>query len=223
MKSLRSELEHALARGPRITSSRIATIATGNYRAWNTLAGKLRRGLPAYISRRKSGVAPLDWGHAHESQACAQFWLRHPEYEMFDEPWCYWHDPRAKRLWERCGTSPDRTLYQLLERVSGVEAKCPWLRDIHRRYWSERVLPPEYVPQVQWHMAVTDCPDWWFVSFDPRDPSERTGYFELLVQRDPDYEAALLEKVNRFLDGLESGEEFKPVRRGADDYRRLFQ
>ena len=90
--------QHRLARTHRLTSSRIGTIATGNFKAWNTLAENMRNASPAPIgSKRKSGVAPLDWGHTHEDWLCAQFWLRHPEYDMRDERWCWWHQGHIRR------------------------------------------------------------------------------------------------------------------------------
>ena len=217
-----SKYKHSLARANRITSSRIGIIATGNYRAWNSMAEKIRTAKPAPIrSRRPSGVKPLDWGHQHEDRACSLFWLQHAEYDMFDEHWRYWHDPRNKVMYELCGTSPDRTLYQRLEMVSGVEAKCPWDQDIFRRYWSEGVLPEEYRPQVAWHMVVTDLPDWWFVSFDPR-ATESRQYFELRCERDYAYEAELMDRVTRFIEGYIAGEEFKPKQPTGRTYEELF-
>lgn len=213
---------HSLARANRITSSRIGTIATGNYQAWNTLADKIRNAKPAPIrSRRESGVASLDWGHRHEPQAKALFWKLHPEYELEDEHWCYWHDPRAKVLYELCGTSPDATLYQKARRVSGLEVKCPYDPAIYRRYRLEDRCPPEYQAQVHWHMIVTDTPYWWFVSFDPREV-EPLMYVERRIERDYAYEAELMEKVNRFIGGYLAGEHFKPKTHTAADYAALF-
>jgi len=213
---------HSLARANRITSSRIGPIATGSYKQWNRMADKIRNAKPAPIrSRRKSGVAPLDWGHKYEEQACNLFWLQHPEYEMFNEHWCYWHDPRNKVMYELCGTSPDRTLYQRLVRVSGVEAKCPYDEQIFRQYWSEGQLPAEYRAQVAWHMICTDLPYWWFVAFDPRAPDSKQ-YFELLCERDMGYENELMAKVNRFIGGYLAGETFKPAVIAASTYEDIF-
>lgn len=213
---------HSLARANRITSSRIGVIATGDYRAWNTLAQKMRTAKPAPIrSRRRSGVPSLDWGHEHEPQACELFWLRHPEYEMEDEHWCYWYDPRAKVFYELCGTSPDRTLYQLARRVSGVECKCPYDPEIFRRYRLEDRCPPEYMAQVAWHMIVTDTPYWWFVAFDPRD-LEGLQFVERRIERNYAYEAELMDKVNRYIAGYLAGETFKPKRPTAETYKELF-
>jgi hypothetical protein len=218
-----SNYRHSLARAGRITSSRVATIIDGNYKAWNTLATKMRTAKPAPIgSQRNTGVAPLDWGHRHEDQACDMFWLHHPEYEMYDEHWCYWHDPRAKVLYELCGTSPDRTLYQDMSLVSGVEAKCPYDPQIFRRYWSEARLPPEYRPQVTWHQIVCNSNDWWFVAFDPR-AEEEVKYFEVKCERDPAYESMFMEKINRFIGGFLAGETFKPTMYNSTTYLELFK
>jgi len=186
------------------------------------MAHKMRTAKPAPIrSRRDCGVASLDWGHNTEDQACEQFWLRHPEYEMENEHWLYWHDLRATVLWEMCGTSPDRTLYQLAQRVSGVEAKCPYDPDIYRRYRLEDRCPPEYLPQITWHMLVSDLPYWWFVSFDPRE-SVSLQYVDRRIERDNAYECELMGRVNRFIGGYLAGEVFKPRQHSAASFKELF-
>ena len=90
-----------------------------------------------------------------------------------------------------------------------LEAKCPFLPDVHHRYWSEGVVPTEYEPQVRWQMIVTDVPYSYFVSFDPRAVEDKR-YWELRVERDPGYETELMAKVDRFIGGYLAGEEFKP-------------
>ncbi len=186
------------------------------------MAKKIREAKPAPIrSRRDSGVASLDWGHNHEDQACESFWLRHPEYDMHNEHWCYWHDPRQKVFYTLCGTSPDRTLYKNMIRVSGLEAKCPYDEDIFRRYWSEERCPPEYMPQIYWHMIVTGLDYWWFVAFDPRAP-ESHQYYELRVELDMAYASELMAKVNRFIGGYLAGETFKPTLFNRTTYEEIF-
>lgn len=218
--------QHRIARTHRITSSRIGTIATGNFKAWNTLAETMRNAQPAPIgSNRRSGVAPLDWGHDNEDWLCAQFWLRHTEYDMRDERWCWWHDPENTVLWEMCGTSPDRTLWQDVngwpERISILEAKCPWDQTIHREYRELGDLPFTYKAQVHWHMIVADAPGCWFVSGDPRE-TEGLDYFELEVMRDPAYESILMHKVNRFIGGYLNHETFQPTEYNRTTYQEIF-
>ena len=218
---------HAIARARRITSSRIPVIATGDFKAWNTLAKRMRIAQPAPIhSTGPSGVASLDWGRRHENWACGQFWLRHQEYDIHDERWCHWYDPENKVMWEMCGTSPDRTMYQDVrgfpERVSILEAKCPWDQSIHRDYREVGDCPRGYRPQVYWHMIVSDAPSCWFVSADPRLKDEDLNYFEIEVPRDPAYEASLLHKVNRFIGGYLAGEEFQPTEYNRSTYEEIF-
>ena len=181
----------------------------------------MRTANPAPIGQKRTGVPSLDWGNKHERQAAAEWWLRHPEYEMEDEGWCYWHDPRNKVMYELCGTSPDRTLYRRLERVSGVEVKCPYSEAIHDEYCQLGVVPAEYRAQVAWHMICTDTPYWWFVSFDPRRDDERR-LLELKVERDWAYEGELMDKVTRFIAGYLAGEEFKPKAITAATYDEVF-
>ena len=53
----------------------------------------------------------------------------------------------------------------------GLELKCPagWT---HVKYLRAGVLPPEYVPQVQFSLWVTGLPMWYFMSYaaSPEDP-----------------------------------------------------
>lgn len=207
----------ARARAHRITSTRIAIIDRGGYAEWNRLADAMRHPEPV-ITGRFTGIPATDWGHRYEPHACAHFWWRHPEYDMEDEPFRYWHDPRDRVHWEHCGTSPDRTLYRGGRLVAGIEAKCPYVPRNHRYNWATGELPDEHRPQVYWHMIVTDTPYWYFVSYDPRDQSD-TGYYELRVERDPAYEAELMSKVDRFLGGYLAGERFSPPQY---DYRSIF-
>lgn len=202
-------------------------IASGSFKAWNTLAKQMREANPAPInSTRATGVAPLDWGHKHEDWICAQFWLRHQEYDMHDERWVWWHDPANKVMWELCGTSPDRTLYQDVDgfpqRVAILETKCPWLQEIHRGYRDAGELPIEYRPQVFWHMICSDANHCWFVSGDPRIEEDDLNYFELRVERDPGYESNLLHKVNRFIGGYLRGETFQPTEYNRTAYQEIF-
>lgn len=207
----------SLARAGRITSSRIAVIANGDYRSWNTLADAMRKASPAPIGQR-SGVPQLDWGHKYEPRACAEFFFRHPEYDVENEPFRYWHDPKDRVHWQLCSASPDRTLYQRLQFVGVVEAKCPYNPGIHRQYWSDGVVPEIYRPQVYWQMIVTDSDHGWFVSYDPREPLD-VGYFDLKVPRGEPYEAALMAKVDRFIGGYLAGETFK---KPSYDYATIF-
>ena len=221
------EQKHAIARTHRITSSRIGTIASGDFKAWNTLAEKMRNASPAPIhSKGATGVAPLDWGRKHEDWICAQFWLRHPEYDMHDERWCYWHQPENTVLWRMCGTSPDRALYQSVDgfdsRVAILETKCPWRQEIHRAYREAGELPKEYAPQMYWHLMVSDAPHGWFVSGDPRIKEDDLNYFELRIERDRSYEATLMMKVNRFIGGYLSGERFRPTEHNRTTYQEIF-
>jgi len=221
------EHRHAVARTHRITSSRIGVIDRGDFKAWNTLAEKMRNAQPAPIySKGATGVAPLDWGRKHENWICAQFWLRHPEYDMHDERWCYWHQPENTVLWKMCGTSPDRTLYQKVEgfeqRVAVLETKCPWREEIHRDYRESGELPREYRAQMFWHLMVSDAPHGWFVSGDPRIKEDDLNYFELRIERDPSYEATLMMKVNRFIGGYITGQRFRPTEHNRTTYQEIF-
>lgn len=207
----------ACARAGRITSSRVAVIATGDYKAWNSLAEQLRKREIHTIGQR-SGVPPLDWGHKYEPMAAGEFWFRHPEMNIEHELFCYWHDPKDVVHWQTCGASPDRTIWRGDQRVGVVEIKCPYKPSIHREYWGTGVLPYWYEPQFYWQLIVTDAPEGWFVSFDPREPDD-LAYFELRMPRNQSYEQELMGKVDRFIGGLLAGETFKKPKH---DYTEMF-
>lgn len=202
-------------------------IATGSFKAWNTLAKQMREAKPAPIgSTAPTGVAPLDWGHKHEPWLIGQFWLRHPEYDLHDERWIHWHDPADKVMWEIAGTSPDATLYQDVDgfpkRVAILEAKNPWRQEIHRDYREAGDLPREYRPQMFWHLMVADAPYGWFLSGDSRLKDDDLNYFEVQVERDPAYESNLMFKVKRFIKGFLAGEEFQPIQFNRETYEHIF-
>lgn len=79
------------------------------------------------------------------------------------------------------GCSPDG----LVDSDGGLEMKAPKNSVIHLRRF-DNGMPPEYFPQVQCGMWVTDRAWWDFVSYDPRMP-EGLRLLKLRIKRDEDY------------------------------------
>ena len=67
------------------------------------------------------------------------------------------------------GCSPDG----LVGEDGLVEIKCPFKTAVHIKTLLKKQVPPEYLPQCQWQMAVTGRKWCDFVSYDPRMPPHR--------------------------------------------------
>lgn len=92
------------------------------------------------------------------------------------------------------GCSPDGLLPE-----SGIEIKCPAIHT-HVGYLLAGRLPEAYIHQVQGCMFVTGRDEWRFVSYRRRMPA-----LVLTVSRDPEYQGALEEALEMFLDKFERG------------------
>jgi len=215
--------EHAQVRASRITGTRVKKVMTGNSTTLNNLADTMRKAEPKLLGQ--GGTAALDWGVDHEDQAAYRFWEKHPEYQIADPKWCYWHDPQDRIHHDHCGYSTDRLLtYKHNGTALSVplEIKCPFNPDIHQAYIKAGCVPEEYKYQVAWGMAVTNSDCAWFVSFDPREKSDEYGWFELCVKRDHAFEAQIIERVNRFLESYTMGDDFRPTTPTAQKYKEMF-
>lgn len=214
--------EHGKIRAGCITGTRISTIVNGGYRAWNRLALEMREAKPVILGQvGPTTPAPLRHGIIFEKMAAAKFWENHPELEMSDPKWLAWFDSENEIYKKHCGVSVDRMLTKDGVTVP-LEIKCPYDPDIHQAYRQARTIPLGYRPQVAWEIVVSDAPGAWFVSFDPREKSEEWGWFEVYIDRDHEYEAAMMEKVNKFLETFLMGELFPPPRTTEADIRRIF-
>ena len=93
------------------------------------------------------------------------------------------------------GCSPDG----LIGETSGCEIKCPRIDKQIGRLLS-KVLPKEYVAQVQGSMFVTGRATWHFFSYHSRLPA-----FHILVERDELFQVCLAEAIDMFLAHMEAG------------------
>ena len=95
----------------------------------------------------------------------------------------------------QAGCSPDG----LIGKDSGLELKAPHI-ETHIRYLLDGVLPQDYVAQVQGSMMVTGYTHWYFCSFRRNFP-----LFVLDVPRDDEYQEALVDAIETFLQRLDEG------------------
>lgn len=217
--------EHGALRAGRITGSIAQRIMTSSRTAWNTIARDLRNPRPFYsVEDTPHMPPPLAWGQTYERQAAALFWDHHPEYDLWDPKFLYWHDPSDRVRVRHFGYSPDRLISPAgFDTPSGgLETKCPYDQQVHMEVVRGRCVPVWAKWQVYWGMTVSDLPDWWFVSFDPRVEDERWRYFECRVIPDPKDLERLRSTVNEFLEGFTMEQRFTPLDPTAADLDRMF-
>ena len=92
-----------------------------------------------------------------------------------------------------CGASPDG----LIDSVRGLEIKCP-TPGKHCEYLRAKAEPPEYTPQIQGCMWITDRQEWDFVSFCPEFP-ENAQLIVRTIKRDDAYIEKLAAAVESFM------------------------
>lgn len=111
-------LEHARQRLGLLTSSQAKTIMHGSIRAWKSLSDKMWNEQPEDFCRKLSDAT--EYGHAHEAEGAAKFWMMHPGVlQMLEDQFFTRTLPSGAAL----GSSPDRVLVGLGN--SGLEIKSP--------------------------------------------------------------------------------------------------
>lgn len=205
--------EHGKARVGRITGSRIKDILNGDAATLERMRRVIQE--DKFYDVGPNTPAPLAWGKEHEKKVQAMFDMRHPELELGDPEkykflpyWDLEHPLFAPHL----GVSPDRVLVDsalpLPLVIGGLETKAPYVAEKHQAYRHAGVCPPEYVPQCQFSMFVTNTPWWWFASGDPRETSDEYRYFEVRVERDLVYHEHIRARCTYFLERFLNGESF---------------
>lgn len=94
----------------------------------------------------------------------------------------------------RAGCSPDGVIGQ-----RGLEIKCP-SSPIHVAYLLAGKVPPEYRPQVQFSLWVTEFPEWEFVSYRRQFPP-----LVLTVAPDPKAIDAIEQSLDLFYQKFDEG------------------
>jgi hypothetical protein len=217
--------EHGALRAGRITGSIAQRIMTSSRTAWNTIARDLRNPRPFYsVEDTPNMPAPLAWGQIHEKQATARFWDRHPEYDVWDPKFLYWHDPTDRVRVRHFGYSPDRLLSRTWTDtpIGGLETKCPYDGEVHLEVLRARCVPNWCKWQIYHGMWVSDLEDWWFVSYDPRVEADGLDYFECRVIPSAQDMTRLRSTLDEFLTGFTMGQRFTPLEPDAAALDRMF-
>lgn len=217
--------QHAALRTGRITGSIAQRIMTSSRSAWNTIARDLNNPRPFYsIENTPNMPEPLAWGQTHERQAASEFWFRHPEYDVQDPKFLHWHDPGSTFHVRHFGFSPDRMLSRAGFDTprAGLEIKCPFDGAEHVATIKAGYLPHKYKWQVNHGLWVSNLPEWWFVSYDPRVQAEEWRYYELRIVPDPRELDTLARTLTEFLEGYLAGEKFGPRTLDAKTLNNMF-
>jgi hypothetical protein len=221
---------HAAARRGRLTSSKAHRLMTGSLSVWNALLDEIRNPAPFY-DLGPNTPEPLAWGLTHEEQAIATFWDRYASYTIHNPRFLRYHDPADELRYKHLGDSPDRMLSTWTweagdtgRYVATLEAKCPFVQEVHWRWLQEGVVPAEHKAQCFFHMLVTGTPECWFISFDPRMETDEYRLFAKSIRQSDDlpYALDMARKVDRFLEVLDTGDRFEILPTTADNIRSLF-
>ncbi len=217
--------EHGALRVGRITGSIAQRIMTSSRSSWNTIARDLRNPRPFYsLEDTPNMPAQLAWGQTYERQAAAQFWERHPDYDVWDPKFIHWWDATDRVRVRYFGYSPDRLISRagFDTPIGGLETKCPYDQAVHMGVVRARCVPVWAKWQIYHGINVSGLSDWWFISFDPRVEDEGWRYFECRVIPDPRDMEKLRTTLDEFLHGFTMGERFTPLDPKAADLDRMF-
>lgn len=122
------------------------------------------------------------------------------------------------------GCSPDSLIYRIEDApieerapIAGVEIKCPLELKTHAGYVLDGGIPPKYVPQVHFSMAVTGLP-WYFMSYCPPRLEGDVWRVPLIVKAEPDeYTEKMRQAIDEFvIYYAEARKKFIPVLQGKN-------
>lgn len=216
---------HGEARQGRLTSTFANDLMHGSLTTWNRMLRDIRSPAPFYDVGPNT-PEPLAWGTMHEDQAIANFWEAHPEFVISNPRFCRYHNQADGLRYKHLGDSPDRMLSRHGQEsyCAAVEAKCPYVQEIHWRWAQAGVLPDEHKAQCYFHMLVSGVSECWFLSFDPRMESEQWRLFAFHARQsdDPAFTERMERNVDRFLEVLDTGDEFEILPTTATNIRSLF-
>lgn len=185
----RSEEWH-LARYQRITASKFADVL-GTPAKRKTYALQKLAELDGVPVEENHQTASMAWGVEQEDAARLHYWAetgndvtQHPGQTH----------PNFPYVWG----SPDG----LIGDDGILEIKCP-NSTRHIEYFITRVIPPEYIIQMQGLMWIFDRQWCDFMSFDPRNPTRST--LIIRVERDEDFISAMAIAIAQFWEAVSQG------------------
>lgn len=168
----------------------LATTKTGEAAARRNYRAQLVIERLTGIPTESYSNAAMEWGVENEPVAKLAYEAETGN-EVVDEFFCEHPVLLA-------GCSPDG----LIGKDGLIETKCPntatHMETLHRGD-----IPPNYVPQVQGQLWITERKWCDFVSFDPRLP-RNAQLFIKRVERDEEYISELAEKVSAFLEEVQA-------------------
>jgi len=189
------------ARRGRVTGSTVAKIMSGGKKAWDTMLDKLQKEIDTpdiKLGTQQIDAAPLRHGRKYEPIATANYELerdidlRHFGFIINED-------------FPGCGYSPDG-VWPDLKKLT--EVKCPYNTNNHAMTVVHGKGAQDYMPQLQFGMALCDIEIIDFISFDKRYPDPKDRLFVIPVERDMKYIEEMMNKVDDFLSMLDSGKRF---------------
>lgn len=203
---------HGKAREGRLTGSLVQRLMVGGPKVWNSIAHEMRHPKPFFGLDDAPGMPePLRWGQEHEPQAAAQFWDRHPEYEMEDPRFLTYEVGDSPLFAQYLAYSPDRMLTRGGARFAGLETKCPFDGEVHVATVKAGIVPVWALWQCYHGMLVAGLSHWWFACWDPRCTEPAWRYFEKLIIVDARVMSTLRARLTQFLEGYTAGIDFTEV------------
>lgn len=135
-------------------------------------------------------VPALEWGNAHEADAIAAYEYQ-TDNEIKNGGFFVTDDMKV-------GASPDARVFKGNNLIGLCEMKCPMNPAVHVEFLLMQQMNPDYVPQVQGQMFVSDLEwvDW--VSYHPEMPLAIVRTY-----RDPKFQALFKTALEQFLEIME--------------------
>jgi hypothetical protein len=196
--------EHGRARAGKIGASVANIIDRGGKAAWDTLAKNLWADETGEAFAAKVTGA-REYGHEHEAEGAAKFWVRHPEIELVDNVgWIPYVGPDPL-LAAYIGCSPDRLLRRYDKPVGGLEVKSPVTAEAIVNHTAHH-----HRAQCGHSMLATDAPWWWLVAH------HGDNYVETRIRRNYVWEKQYIRKLHAFLTLLNDGKHVRRRMRASD-------
>lgn len=213
----RSE-EHGRLRTGRVTGSKIRIIMRGTIKSRNNLLNRFDKPEVFYtVENTPNMPAQLRWGHVYEPWLRAEFWERHPEYDIvttdpFVRPGQGQYGAREDLPWpvlEHVGVSPDAILVRLDGQISGWEGKNPYRQQSVVSAIDHGVWESKWLDQVDLNMLATGADHWWLCVGDSREPDgSRFRYHEIRIERDEERMTTMVTKICEFIEYWKTGQRF---------------
>jgi hypothetical protein len=211
-----AETTHGQQRLGLLTSSKASVIARGKQPAWESLRDELWAADGSEFDNKQVGGA-REYGHEHEAEGAAKFWLSHPQYEIQQfgpdgKPPFFVYRMPSSPLDGWLASSPDFVLVDAMmgptseQVVAGLEIKSPTKAENMGAH-NDRT----HYDQCQHGMLVTGLP-LWFLFVHHGDLSQ-----SYTIRPDLAWQQRYLERATKFIAFCYEGRELKRRKLSIND------